>query len=75
MKKIKTTPGYLDDIKRKFNKYSHFTVRNGKVKYHILHIADNSCGLYYAFRNSKDGSWLEGRRVLEPTDEITVWGD
>ena len=72
MRKIKCGLGELDDIKEQFDEFSHFTVRNGKAKYHLLYLSDNSCGLYYAFRATHTG--LEGRRALEPTDEIICWG-
>ena len=72
LESIKCTPGDLDDVRERFYSFSHFTVRNGKAKYHIFHLANNSCGLYYAYRMSDFG--LEGRRALEPTDEITVYG-
>lgn len=62
---IETTPGELDDVKNKFD-FMYFCVRNGKAKYHILHLADNSCGLYYAYRVGAEG--LEGRRAIEPDD-------
>lgn len=72
MKKIKCRVGELDDIREQFGELSHFTVRNGKAKYHLLHLPDNSCGLYYALRATDMG--FEGRRALEPTDEIICWG-
>ena len=64
---IKCTVDRLDDIKMQYD-FAYFTIRNGKAKYHLLHIPDNSCGIYYAFRMTHDG--LAGRRALEPTDEI-----
>ena len=68
MKTMKCTPGDLDNYKGSL--FSHFTVRNGKAEYHLLHLPDHSCGLYYALRVTKLG--LEGRRALEPMDEIIV---
>ena len=68
METIKCTPGDLDNYKGE--KFSHFTVRNGKAKYHLLHLPDHSCGLYYAFRVTTEG--LDGKRALEPMDEIIV---
>ncbi len=71
MNPIKCTPGDLDNYKKDLdNTFSHFTVRNGKAKYHLLHLPDHSCGLYYAMRVTIEG--LEGRRALEPMDEITI---
>jgi hypothetical protein len=70
MESIKIKPYELDDIKNNFN-FQFFTVRNGKAKYHLLHLPDNSCGLYYAFRFN--GLYLEGRRAIEPTDELTCY--
>lgn len=64
-KRIK--PHDLDDNKERFD---FFTIRKGKAQYHILHLPDNSCGLYYALRVTPKG--LEGRRAVEPTDEIIV---
>ena len=72
MKQIKCTPGSLDNVKEQFNSFSHFTVRHGKAKYHLLYLANNSCGIYYALRVTNEG--LEGKRALEPTDEIICWG-
>jgi len=69
LKEIKITPDKLDEIKDNDNyNFRYFTVRNGKAKYHMIHLPDRSCGLYYALRESGNG--LEGRRALEPTDEI-----
>lgn len=70
MEAIKCTVEDLDDIKANFG-FEHFTVRNGKAEYHLVHLPDNSVGLYYALRVGKDG--LEGRRALEPGTEITCW--
>ncbi len=73
MKSIACTPGDLDIIKDEFIEFSHFTVRSGKAKYHMVYLANNSCGLYYAVRVGSKG--LEGRRALEPTDQIICWGN
>lgn len=54
------------------NKFSHFTVRNGKAKYHYLSLADNSCGIYYAHRLLENGT-TKLCRQLEPDDELKVW--
>lgn len=75
---ISCEPGELDDAKRLLEKefpsrqYDCFTVRNGKAKYHHLSLADNSCGIYYAWRNLEDG-FAKKCRQLEPTDQIKVW--
>lgn len=71
-KQITGQPGDLDTIREKFENYSHFTVRKGKAKYHMLYLATHSCGIYYAVRAGDYG--LEGKRQLEPTDEIICWG-
>jgi len=71
-KQIKCQPGEFGDVREKFSKFSHFTVRKGKAIYHMIYLSDNSCGLYYAVRTK--GLALEGRRALEPTTEITCWG-
>jgi hypothetical protein len=69
-KEIKITPGELDEVKNNYDyKFHYFTIRKGKAKYHLLHLPDHSCGLYYAFRESWNGK-LEGRRAVEPTDEL-----
>ena len=73
MKQIKCTPGDLDDVREQFIDFSHFTVRNGKSVYHMLTLAKHSCGVYYAWRIGNHG--LEGRRALEPLDEIICWGE
>lgn len=73
MKQIKCNPGDLDDIREQFEKFSHFTVKNGKAVYHLFTLAKSSCGIYYAWRIGDKG--LEGRRALEPTDEIICWGE
>ncbi len=73
MKQIKCTPGDLDDVTDKFENFSHFTIRNGKAKYHMFYLAENSCGLYYALRVEKDGC-TSCKRAVEPTTEITCWG-
>lgn len=73
MKKIKCSVGDLDDVRERFDKFSHFTVRNGKAIYHILTLANSSCGIYYAWRIGDRG--LEGRRALEPNAEIICWGE
>ena len=73
MRRINCTPGDLDDVREQFKKFSHFTVRRGKAIYHMLTLANNSCGIYYAWRIGDYG--LEGRRALEPTDKIICWGD
>lgn len=72
MKQIKCTPGDLDYIKEQFDEFSHFTVRHGKAEYHLLYLANNSCGIYYAVRVVNGG--LEGKRALEPIDKIICWG-
>lgn len=72
MKKITCTPDKIDDVKNN-HKFHYFTVRNGKAQYHMLHLPDRSCGLYYALRCTPDG--LVGRRALEPTDEINCFFD
>lgn len=66
-------PGDLDNVREMFKNFSHFTVRNGKAIYHLLHLPDYSVGIYYALRMGKFG--LEGKRALEPTDKIVCWGD
>ena len=68
-KEIEITPDKLDEIKNNPDyHFHHFTVRKGKAKYHMLHLPDRSCGLYYAMRVSWKG--LEGRRAIEPTDQL-----
>ena len=71
---IETTPGYLDDAiemcKKEFGSYSHFCVRNGKAIYHILHLPDNSCGIYYAMRVKND--FLSAKRALAPAGELHI---
>lgn len=71
-KKISITPDKLDDIKNN-DKYifHYFTVRNGKARYHMLHLPDQSCGLYYALRETPQG--LDGRRSIEPDDELICY--
>lgn len=73
MKQIKCQPGDLDDVREQFSEFSHFTVRKGKAKYHMLSLANNSCGIYYAWRVGERG-FLEAKRALEPTTEIICWG-
>jgi len=66
-------PGDLDTVKqeqeRKGNEYTHFTVRRGKAKYHMLNLPNGSCGLYYAVRVGIDG-YPETMRAIEPTTFI-----
>lgn len=73
MKTQVISPHELDDMKA-FDQervFEYFTVKNGKAKYHILHLANNSCGLYYALRVLPDGS-LGARRAVEPTDILVA---
>jgi hypothetical protein len=60
-----------DVVRELWGKYSHFTVRKGKAVYHMLHLPDYSCGLYYAVR--VNGQYLEGRRALPPQTKLKVW--
>lgn len=73
---IKSTPGEFDDSKdeciRKFGSFGYFTVRNGKAQYHMIHLPDRSCGLYYALRALLDG-YMGYSRALEPLDEIRLF--
>jgi hypothetical protein len=72
MKVIKCNPGDLDNVKNSEEyDFLYFTVRNGKAKYHMLHLPDRSCGIYYALRVTSEG--LEGKRALEPLDEINCF--
>lgn len=65
--------GSLDDARDMLDgRFSHFTVRNGKAKYHYLSLANNSCGIYYAHRLLADGT-TKVCRQLEPLDELKVW--
>ena len=73
MRQIKCLPGELDTVREQFTKFSHFTVRKGKAKYHMLYLGNSSCGIYYAVRVGDQG--LEGKRALEPLDEIICWGE
>lgn len=70
LQSIKTTVEKLDDVKDNYN-FKYFTVRNGKAKYHLLHVPDGTVGLYYALRMTDKG--LTGRRALEPNTKITCW--
>jgi len=74
MKQIKCVPGDLDTIQRKFKSFNHFTVRNGKAKYHLLYLPQKSCGIYYAIRIGDDGG-IEAKRALEPSDRIICHGE
>ena len=64
---ISITPDKLDDVKDKHD-FSHFTIGRGKAVYHIIHLPDRSCGIYYALRVNQQ--WLEGRRAMEPNTII-----
>lgn len=72
---IECTPAYLEEAKeycRKYlGKYSHFCVRNGKAKYDILYLPDNSVGIYYALKMNHNG--LSGKRALNPSDKIRIF--
>ena len=70
MRPIKSTPGDFDED-RDYYVYSHFTIGRGKAEYNIIHLPDNSCGLYYALKSTPTG--LSCRRAMEPTTEITIW--
>ena len=75
MKRIETTVEKLDDVRERFKKFSHFTVRNGKAIYHLIHLPDRSVGIYYAIRFAKDEQYFEAKRALEPLTKIVCWGD
>lgn len=67
-------PGELDEAKticeNEFGSFSHFTIGKGNSKYHMLHLPNNSCGLYYALRQEK---YLTARRAVEPTKQLRVF--
>lgn len=71
---IECTPADLDDARELcrelFGDYSHFTIRNGKMPYHMIHLPDRSCGIYYAIRITDDGYAV--RRAMEPNTLIKV---
>ena len=70
---VTCTPGDLDDVRDRFRQYSHFTIGNGKAEYHMIHLPDRSCGIYYAVRIDQQGHPCT-RRAMEPTQGITVHG-
>lgn len=72
--RIKCTVEELDDVRLKFKTFSHFTVRNGKAKYHMIHLPDNSVGIYYAVRFAEYEPTIIAKRALEPLTEIVCWG-
>lgn len=52
-------------------KRAGFSIRNGKVRYDITFLANNSCGLYYCLRFDED-SILGYKRAVEPLTKIKV---
>jgi len=74
MRSIKTNPGEFDDViykeEQNLFKFSHFTIGKAKAKYHIIHLPDRSCGLYYALRVYPGG--VGARRAMKPQQEVTI---
>lgn len=62
-----------DRIHAEGGEFGHFCVGDrGRARYHWMTIANNSCGIYYAWRDFG----CEGvgcRRALEPTRKIRVY--
>ena len=75
MKRIETTVEKLDDVRELFERFTHFTVRDGKAIYHMIHVPEKSVGIYYAVRCADDSPHIEAKRALEPLTKIVCWGE
>lgn len=64
----------LDMVRERFRMFSHFTVGGGRAKYHLVHLANSSDGVYYALRCGEDNTDIIAKRQLEPLSRITCWG-